>query len=292
MGNANIFFEQVTIIGVGLMGGSLALAGKDAGVFGEIVGCGRKKENLIRAIELSVIDEYCIEMSEAVKNADLVIVATPVMAIKKIFCSISKHLKKDCVVIDLGSIKEKIVHWADEESITSFVGVHPIAGTELSGVEASSRTLYKGAWCILTPDEKTNPKALALVKKLWEAIGSKVSTMSVKKHDNVLAAISHLPHVVAYALVNTVNKLDKENNGEVLSFSAGGFKDFTRIASSHPEMWSDICLGNREFILNMIERFGDELTRIKESISSFNKEDLERTFQEARDARNSLLNDV
>jgi len=291
MKSSEPFFNKVTIIGVGLMGGSLALAGKKAGLFGQVVGCGRTEESLVRAVELNVIDKYIMQCEQAVTGADLVVVATPVLYMREIFQKISAHLKPGCIVFDLGSIKKKIVRWAESElqNNCTFIGVHPIAGTERSGVEASSEKLYQGAWCVLTPGEKTDAEALIKVTWLWEKIGSKTTTMSVDEHDQVLAAISHLPHMVAYALVNTVSRLDKENGGGVLSFSAGGFKDFTRIASSHPVMWKDICMGNKECVVDMIERFEAELANIKSYINNEDQQSLQKEFQEARDARNSLL---
>jgi len=175
------FFNQVTIIGVGLMGGSLALAAKKAGIFGHVVGCGRTEKSLARAVELNVIDRYSVDYEEAVAGSDLVVVATPVLYMKEIFQKISEHLKPDCIVFDLGSIKKKIVTWAENElqSTCSFIGVHPIAGTERSGVEASSEKLYQGAWCVLTPGENVNAEALSKVTRLWEKVGSKTIVMSM-----------------------------------------------------------------------------------------------------------------
>ncbi len=286
-----VYFRQVTVIGVGLMGGSLAIAGRNAGAFQHIVGYGRTEASLARAVELGVIDSYKLKLEEAVNRSDLVVIASPVSSMKSIFSLISPALEKGCTVIDLGSVKAKVLNWANSalSSKASFVACHPIAGTERSGVEAASDDLYSGAWCILTPDGNTDKSALDKIRMLWELVGSKVSIMQAEHHDKVLAAISHLPHVVAYALVNTVKDLDDDSDGEVLSFSAGGFKDFTRIASSHPVMWRDICLENKSSILDMIDRFQRELKNLRQYIEEPDPKKLEDSFKKARAARNSLL---
>ncbi|RQW76940.1 MAG: prephenate dehydrogenase/arogenate dehydrogenase family protein, partial [Geobacter sp.] len=225
--------KRLAIIGVGLIGGSLARILRKEGEVGEIVGIGRGETNLRRGVELGVIDRYTTDLSEGVHDADMVFLATPVCSIAAIVERIAPFLAPGCVVTDGGSVKEEIVDRCDSmmPGGTYFVGGHPIAGTEYSGVDASFASLYQGRRCILTPAEATDREALRKVVRMWETAGCEVILMDPLKHDRVVAAISHLPHMVAYSLVNAVEGYGRfEEN--ILKYSAGGFKDFTRIASS------------------------------------------------------------
>src|SRR5512133_2673894 len=238
--------NRLAVIGVGLIGGSLARALREEGEVGEVVGIGRGAANLRRAVELGVIDRYEHDLAAGVADADMVFIATPVCTIAKIVGEIAAGLAPGCIVTDGGSVKEEIVRSCEPlmPGGCHFVGGHPIAGTENSGVEASFSTLYKGKRCILTPTANSDQRALNKVIRMWELAGSEVVLMTPSKHDKVVAAISHLPHMVAYSLVNAVGEYDRCDES-ILKYSAGGFRDFTRIASSDPAMWRDIALTNK-----------------------------------------------
>lgn len=282
----SIHFKKVTIIGVGLIGGSLARRMKLENMVDEVVGVGRNIENLKLAIDLGVIDRFELDPCMAVKEADLVVMATPVGAIIPLVQKIIPCLKKGAIITDVGSVKEAIVKGV--ESIIPegfyFVGGHPIAGTEDSGVRASFPELFEGAKCILTPNARTNANAQKIVEALWKAVGSEVISMDAKMHDYVLAAVSHLPHIVAYALVNAVQKINEQEN-QVLSFSAGGFKDYTRVAASHPVMWKDICLMNRENLIKTMDVFQETLNKLKKYIEDEDGEKLYIEFEKAKQLR-------
>ena len=284
-----MFIKRLAIIGVGLIGGSLALALRKRGLVGETVGIGRGEANLRRGVELGVIDRYSLDPREGVKDADLVFIATPVCTIAGIVAAIAPHLAPGAIVTDGGSVKEEIVAACEllmpEGSF--FVGGHPIAGTEHSGVEAAFASLYERRRCILTPTPRTDPSALAVVLRMWEEAGSQVVLMDVHKHDRVLAAISHLPHMVAYSLVNAVGGYDRfEEN--ILRYSAGGFRDFTRIASSDPVMWRDIALMNRDAVLEMMDVFADSLSDLRRLVAAGDDAGLERFFARSKEQRDGI----
>lgn len=246
--------RRLTVIGVGLIGGSLARALRRAGAVGEVVGCSRRIEHLQRAVDLGVIDRYETDMATAVAGADMVVVSVPLGAMEAVFRAISPALAADAVVTDVGSSKASVmaaVEAACDGVPAWFVPGHPIAGAERSGVEASFADLYETRRVILTPVEVTDPAATTRVRTMWERCGARVSEMQVAHHDEVLAATSHLPHILAYGPVDTLANL--EEHDEVFQHAAGGFRDFTRIASSDPTMWRDICLANRVAILKMMD---------------------------------------
>jgi prephenate dehydrogenase len=281
--------NRLAIIGVGLIGGSLALALRKKGLVGEVVGIGRGETNLRRGVELGVIDRYSLDPGEGVRGADLVFLATPVCTIADIVGRIAPHLAPGAIVTDGGSVKEEIVAACEPlmPDGTFFVGGHPVAGTEHSGVEAAFATLYENRRCILTPTGGTDPAALAVVAKMWEAAGSEVVLMDVHKHDRVLAAISHLPHMVAYSLVNAVGGYDRFDES-ILRYSAGGFRDFTRIASSDPAMWRDIALMNREAILEMIDFFAGSLAELRNHVTTSDSAGLQRFFANSKELRDGI----
>jgi prephenate dehydrogenase len=281
--------NRLAIIGVGLIGGSLALALRKKGLVGEVVGIGRGEANLRRGVELGVIDRYSHDPGEGVKGADLIFLATPVCTIAAIVGRIAPHLAPGAIVTDGGSVKEEIVAACEPlmPDGTFFVGGHPIAGTEHSGVEAAFATLYENRRCILTPTSDTHPAALAVVAKMWEAAGSEVVLMDVHKHDRVLAAISHLPHMVAYSLVNAVGGYDRFDES-ILRYSAGGFRDFTRIASSDPAMWRDIALMNREAILEMMDFFAGSLGELRNLVATSDSAGLQRFFANSKELRDGI----
>ncbi|GFO55972.1 prephenate dehydrogenase [Geomonas sp. Red276] len=285
-----LFFNRMVVIGLGLIGGSLARVLREKGVVGEVIGVGRGEANLKKGVELGVIDGYFFDAKEAVKGADLVFIATPVCTIPAVVAEIAPHLEPGCIVTDGGSVKEFVVKGCEPlmKEGTFFVGGHPIAGTEHSGVEASFSSLYQNRRCIVTPTEKTDPRALAKVVELWEIAGSTVPLMDPVQHDLVVASISHLPHMVAYSLVNAVDGYDRFE-GDLLKYSAGGFRDFTRIASSDPVMWRDIALTNRDAILEMMDFFSGYLAKLRNLVDKGDGEGLREFFHNSKEKRDAIL---
>ena len=282
--------ERLAIIGVGLIGGSLARVLREKGEVAEIVGIGRGEANLEKAVELGVIDRYTTDLGAGVEGADLVFIATPVCSIAALVERIAPFLASGCVVTDGGSVKEGIVAPCERlmPAGIHFVGGHPIAGTEHSGVEASFAKLYEGRRCILTPTEQTNREALQKVTSMWEAAGCEVTLMDVLKHDRVVAAISHLPHMVAYSLVNAVEGYDRFDDS-ILRYSAGGFRDFTRIASSDPVMWRDIALMNRDAILEMMDFFNRYFSQLRSLVERGDGAGMHRFFEESKESRDAII---
>ncbi|BCG46206.1 Prephenate and/or arogenate dehydrogenase [Citrifermentans bremense] len=285
-----LVFNRMAVIGVGLIGGSLARILREKGAVKEVVGIGRGEENLKRGVELGVLDRYTTNAKEGVAGADLVFVATPVCAIPKVVAEIAPFLAPGCIVTDGGSVKEFVVEACEQlmPEGTFFVGGHPIAGTEHSGVEASFSTLYQGKRCIVTPTANTDALALEKVVEIWKIAGSTVPLMDPVQHDRVVAAISHLPHMVAYSLVNAVDGYDRFG-GDLLSFSAGGFRDFTRIASSDPVMWRDIALTNRDAILEMMDFFSGYLETLRGLVAEGDAEGLRSFFLNSKEKRDAIL---
>ncbi|RJQ42751.1 MAG: prephenate dehydrogenase [Nitrospiraceae bacterium] len=282
----NIHFKNICIVGVGLMGGSFALALKAQGFKGKITGIGRTRKNLIKAKRLGVIDFYTTEYKAAVQNADLVLLATPVGWAEPIVRKIRQHLKKGAIVTDVGSVKSRIVKKIEPlmPKGMHFVGAHPIAGRECSGIECATAELYRNARCIITPGAHTDKKALKKVVQLWKAVGSKVVLMEPEKHDMIFAEVSHLPHVVAYALVNSIAKT--ENN--ILHHGGKGLRDMTRIALSSPELWRDICEHNRKNLLNSLRNFSSHVSHLTHLIQRSDWPGLENEFSKAKEARQIL----
>lgn len=278
----------VAIVGVGLIGGSFALALKEAGVVGHVIGFDLDVQNLERARELGVIDHACYGPEE-LASADVIFLATPVLAMPAALKLIVPHLRPGAILTDGGSVKGEVIAALEPllPSNLHYVPGHPISGTERSGATAAFATLYRGKRCILTPTERTDAEALALVTALWQAVGSDVMIMDAEKHDRILAAISHLPHMVAYALVNAVGSYDRYEEN-ILLYSAGGFRDFTRIASSDPTMWRDIALTNRDALLEMIERFEVDLDQLKGAIRKGDGQALHTYFLRSKLNRDSI----
>ncbi|MBK7540451.1 MAG: prephenate dehydrogenase/arogenate dehydrogenase family protein [Candidatus Competibacteraceae bacterium] len=284
--------QRLCVIGVGLIGGSLARALRERGEVGEVIGSGRNEENLQAAVRLGVIDRYDTDPARAVVGADVVVVAVPLGAIEPVLRAIVPQLASSAVVTDVGSAKGSVV--ADVERIyghipPNFVPGHPIAGTEKSGVDASFSTLFQKRRVILTPLAETAASAHHLIQRMWELSGAEVIDMGVRHHDAVLAATSHLPHMLAYTLVDTLARLD--DRAEIFRYAAGGFRDFSRIASSDPCMWHDICVANREQLLEMIALFGADLERLATAIRNDDRAAILNTFQRAKRARDNLYLD-
>lgn len=281
--------KRLCVIGVGLIGGSLARALREAGYVGEIVGSSRRVEHLQEAVDLGVIDRFDTDPACAVEGADMVLVSVPLGVMGQVFKTISGALAPGAVVTDGGSAKASVV-----QDVTAAIGTmpdwfvpgHPIAGTEKSGVAASFAGLYRGRRVILTPLEQTSPEATTRVRAMWEAAGAQVNEMSVEHHDEVLAATSHLPHMLAFALVESLARLAEQR--EIFEYAAGGFRDFTRIASSDPVMWRDICLANRDALLAMLDRFTADLDGLRAAVDRRDDETLLRIFSEAKVARDAF----
>ena len=278
--------KKLAIFGVGLIGGSLAMALRRAGGCEKIVGCSRSADHLKRAVELGVIDEFTLDPAQAVAGADMVLLAVPLGAMQSLLEKIADHLDPGAVVTDAGSSKGSVVAAAKAafgEVPEFFVPGHPIAGREKSGVEAALADLYVDHKVILTPLENTLPAAVERVKQMWESTGAKVQTLGVDQHDKVLAATSHLPHVVAYALVETVSKTDCVD--QIFEYAAGGFRDSSRVASSDPVMWRDVCLENRDAIIDSLAEFQTKLGDLRSLIENSDAEALLKLFTHAKSVR-------
>lgn len=281
--------ETVCIIGTGLIGGSLALAIKQAGFCREIVGAGRTESTLIKAAELGVIDRYDTSIVKAVADADIVVVSVPLGSMHTVFEQINAGRDEATIITDAGSAKQSVIEDAEAvfgAGFDNFVPGHPIAGTERSGVTAAFPELYRKRRVILTPTESTSPAAVETVRAMWQAAGAEVETMSAEHHDLVLAGTSHLPHLLAFGLVDCLNNL--EDVDEIFRFAAGGFRDFTRIASSDPVMWRDICLSNREQVLAMMKRYRDEMEKMYKILEAGDGEQLREIFERAKKARDAF----
>jgi prephenate dehydrogenase len=281
--------RTLTVVGLGLIGGSLVRAVKANALPYRVVGVARREETRVQADESGAVDETFALAAEAAPSADIVVLALPVLSIRDAFREMAPHLRPGTVVTDVGSTKLALIRSLEEELPpgVSIVGGHPIAGTEDSGFESSFPELFRGARCILTPGESSTAAAVETVRTLWEGVGSRVEVMDGGEHDRILAVISHLPHVVAYALVNTAAAYDRDHPG-LLGYVGGGFRDFTRIAASHPEMWRDVCIDNREEILTAVDRFIEEMTHLRDLIRERDAAGLEQAFHAARTVRRSL----
>lgn len=284
-----IMFKRVCIVGTGLIGGSMARAMRRNGVCEHIVGFGRNEQNLVKAKQLGVIDEYSIDLAQAVADVSLVVLATPLGAMKTLFEQLKLVKPELAIMTDVGSAKACVIQEAKDvygEIPGEFVPGHPIAGTENSGVEASFAELYDDRRVILTPHDNIDPEALNVVRELWTRIGAQVSEMSAEHHDEVLAATSHLPHVLAFTLVDTLARMNERQ--EIFDYAAGGFADFTRIASSDPVMWRDISFDNREAIVKMIDRFQDDLSGLRAAIETSDSAYILEIFNRAKNARDNF----
>ena len=283
-------FERVAVIGVGLIGGSFALALKAAGRCGHVAGSGRSAANLQVALERGAINSIAPDAAAAVRGADLVLISTPVAQIEGIFRQINPEIKPTAIVTDAGSTKRDVVAAARAAlggRIAQFVPAHPIAGAEHSGAAAASAALFRGRRVVLAPLEENRQADVDALSALWSALGARVSRMTPQAHDAVFAAVSHLPHLLAYALVHEIS--ERTDSEELFGYAAGGFRDFTRIASSHPEMWRDICAANRDRLLHELHLFEKKLNAIGAMLETGDAASLEKLFAEARAARQKWL---
>jgi prephenate dehydrogenase len=285
-------FNKICIIGVGLIGGSIARAVKQHGISKTIVGFGREDDlsNLQTAKNLGVINGYCLDISEAVADADCIIIATPVGAIESILTLLKPCWNENAIYTDVGSTKGNVI--AAAERVFGYVPdnlvpAHPIAGAEQSGVEASLDNLFINKRLIITPDKATRPDAVQAVQAFWKQLGTQVAIMDAAHHDAILAATSHLPHIVAFALVDMLGHKDEQS--EIFQYAAGGFRDFTRIASSDPAMWLDICIANKNEIIPLIQQLKVELDKVERLLDSNDNQKLFNTFTYAGKARQRFL---
>ena len=282
--------KKVVICGVGLIGGSYAMALKAAGAVGQVVGLGRTRAPLDEALRLGVVDSIATGWADALDGADLVLLAMPVGQMEPVFAALAPHLGSETLLTDGGSTKSDVVAAARSTlgtRIRQFVPGHPIAGAEKSGVAAASADLYQGKRVVLTPLPENSPGDVDLVQRSWEACGAKVSRLAADEHDAVFAAVSHLPHLLAYALVHEF--AGRANSEQLFGFAAGGFRDFTRIASSHPEMWRDICVANRHSLIRELDAYMLELIRTRLLLADADAAGLEAMFSTARARRDAWL---
>ncbi|AEG05389.1 prephenate/arogenate dehydrogenase family protein [Sinorhizobium meliloti] len=284
-------FQTIALIGIGLIGSSIARDIREKQLAGTIVVTTRSEATLKRAGELGLGDRYTLSAAEAVEGADLVVVSVPVGASGAVAAEIAAHLKPGAIVTDVGSTKGSVIaqmapHLPKD---VHFVPGHPIAGTEHSGPDAGFAGLFRGRWCILTPPAGTDEEAVARLRLFWETLGSMVDEMDPKHHDKVLAIVSHLPHIIAYNIVGTADDLETVTESEVIKYSASGFRDFTRLAASDPTMWRDVCLHNKDAILEMLARFSEDLASLQRAIRWGDGDKLFDLFTRTRAIRRSIV---
>ncbi len=281
--------KHLCVIGVGLIGGSLALALKNAKHVEKVTGLGRGLENLKKAKKLGIIDQFDVDYTKVIADADMIVVCVPIGSMREVFKKIAPYIKVNAIVTDGGSVKQTVIDTARQtlgDKIKQFIPAHPIAGTEKSGAEAAFETLYKNRRVILTPLKENAAADIKKVTEMWTKAGAQVDAMDAQHHDLILAGTSHLPHVLAFSLVDCLNNVD--NVEEIFKYAAGGFRDFTRIASSDPVMWRDICLHNSEAILAMMQHYQRDLDILKNAIENKNSEELLKLFRNAKKIRDDF----
>jgi cyclohexadieny/prephenate dehydrogenase len=288
---SKVLFDKVALIGIGLIGGSIALEARKRGLANKIVAATRSSATAAKANELKLADHCGTDLAAAVEDADLVIVCTPVGACGAAAKTIAPRLKPGCIVSDVGSVKQTVI--ADMAPHipkgVHFVPAHPVAGTEHSGPEAAILDLFQGRWCILTPLPDSDARAVDRLEAFWKGLGSEVDRLDPAHHDRILAITSHLPHLIAYTIVGTADDLGGHLNSEVLKYAAGGFRDFTRIASSDPTMWRDVFLNNREAVLEVLQRFQEDLFYLQRAIRWGEGDKLFDLFTRTREIRRALI---
>ena len=287
----NVIYRKIALIGIGLIGSSLARIIRREGLAEHIAIATRSAETLKRAEELGLGDSYSTDMAAAVQDADLIIISVPVGSSGEVAKAIAPHLKPGATVTDAGSTKASVIAQMQPHIPLGvhFIPGHPLAGTEKSGPDAGFADLFQNRWCIFTPLEGTDAGAIAKLTRFWEACGSKVDTMDAQHHDLVLAIVSHLPHLIAYNIVGTADDLETVTASEVIKYSASGFRDFTRLAASDPTMWRDVCLHNKDAILEMLARFSEDLASMQRAIRWGDGEALFNLFTRTRAIRKSII---
>ena len=284
-------FGQITIIGLGLIGSSLARAAVQQNLAAKVIGYDSSATVRARAVELNFATDIASDMADAVRDADLIILCTPVGANGDIAAAMAPHLKTGSIISDVGSVKASVVASVMPHlpQGVHFVPAHPVAGTEYSGPDAGFATLFNKRWCIITPLPNSDAEAVSKVTRFWQACGSNVELMTPHHHDQVLAITSHIPHLIAYNIVGTAAHMEAVTQSEVIKFSAGGFRDFTRIAASDPTMWRDVFLNNKEAVLEMLGRFTEDLTALQRMIRYGDGDGLFELFTRTREIRRNII---
>jgi cyclohexadieny/prephenate dehydrogenase len=287
----SVIYQRVALIGLGLIAGSMARAMQRGGLAGEITGYARSAETRATAADIGLVDRVCDSAAEAVKDADLVVLAVPVGVMGAVAAEISAHLKPGATVTDVGSVKRAVIETVSPHipDGVHFVPAHPLAGTEHSGPEAGFAELYDNRWCLIVPVEGTEPQAVARLRSLWEAMGANVDEMDADHHDLVLAVTSHTPHLIAYTMVGVADDLRRVTDSEVIKYSAAGFRDFTRIAASDPTMWRDVFLTNKDATLEILGRFTEELFALQRAIRTGDGDHLFDYFTHTRAIRRGII---
>ena len=284
-------FNQVSIIGLGLVGSSLALSIKKNKLAAKTLGFAKSLKTRKRARKIKLVDVVTDTLSSCVKGSDLILICTPLSTYSKIIKSIKPHLKKGVIISDVGSVKGKIIQDVKEllDKKIQFIPAHPIAGTEKSGPDAGFAELFVNRWCIITPIVGNNKKSINKIKSLWKSLGSQIEIMNPVRHDQIMAITSHLPHLIAYNIVSTAADLENVTKTDIIKYSASGFRDFTRIASSDPTMWRDIFLSNKEAVLEMMGRFSEDLSSLQKAVRWEDGDKLFQLFSKTRKIREKII---
>ena len=284
-------FNKVCIIGCGLIGSSIARSIKKNNLSRKVVSSNRSNNTNKKIIKLNIVDEASSDTKKIVKGSDLIIIATPLSSYENVILKINKSLKKGSILTDVGSVKEKVISLIEKNipKDVSWISSHPIAGTEESGPESGFAELFKNRWCILTPSSRAKNQDLKLLENFWKKMGSKVDIMNAKQHDYILSITSHMPHLIAYNIVNTTLKVKKKKERDIVKYSAGGFRDFTRIAASNPIMWRDIFIYNRKNTSKMIDKFIENLKDLKKAIKNKDRKKLEKIFTKTKKIRKEIV---
>ena len=284
-------FKRVCIIGCGLIGSSIARGIKKNKIATKVVSSNRSNSTNKKVIRLKIVDEASSDTKKIVKGSDLIIIASPLSSYKNIILKIKSSLKNGAILTDVGSVKKNVISLIEKNipKNISWISSHPIAGTEDSGPESGFSQLFKNKWCILTPSKQSNNKDIKLLEKFWKKLGSRVDVMDAKQHDYILSITSHMPHLIAYNIVDTTLKIKKKKNRNIVKYSAGGLRDFTRIAASNPIMWRDIFIQNNENTSKMIDKFIKNLIDLKKAVKSKNEKKLEKIFKNTKKIRKEII---
>ena len=284
-------FNKVTLIGIGLIGSSIARVIKRDKIARHLVAVAKSKKTIDTVLKLGIADSVTLDSSEAVKDADMVMLCSPLGTYKKIVREIGPNLKRGCILTDVGSVKGCVFEDIETEKLleVNLVPAHPVAGTEYSGPEAGFVELFEGRWCVITPDKTASKESIEKICKLWEAAGSNVEIMDPNHHDQIMAMTSHLPHLISYTIVGTATDLEKSLVSEVVKYSAGGFRDFTRVAASDPTMWGDIMRKNKEAVLEILQRFNEDLTALQRAIRWDEYDLIHDFFSKTRKIRKEVI---
>jgi len=284
-------FNKVTLIGIGLIGSSIARVIKRDKIARHLVAVAKSKKTIDSVLKLGIADSVTLDLSEAVKDADMVMLCSPLGTYKKIVREIGPNLKRGCILTDVGSVKGCVFEDIEIEKLlgVNLVPAHPVAGTEYSGPEAGFEELFQGRWCVITPDKTASKESIEKICRLWEAAGSNVEIMDPNHHDQIMAMTSHLPHLISYTIVGTATDLEKSLVSEVVKYSAGGFRDFTRVAASDPTMWGDIMIKNKEAVLEILQRFNEDLTALQRAIRWDEYDLIHDFFSKTRKIRKEVI---